>query len=240
MQIASDGAVKLLVAGDVKIPVRGSIYDTIEDVKKLGPEKHEAIIRNEGFEVPPGVEEKVLLYTAMSFVQNAWYAATSPDGTVPAGVEEGHRARLADFEKRAARAKTHPPAPAKTPADVKFKPVTASTARISGRRYQASPNGDATAGAALKGQRKAIYDAVVALTGQGQAAEFEAVLAGVKERGLVLKGTDGGRGAVAYHLKELVAANLVLLSPAQAEIPGTPEPAADVEPDSVSTPGDIN
>jgi len=235
MEITNDGDVRLLVTGNIRIPVRGSIYDVIEDVKKLSPEAHAAVIRGEGLEVPPGLEEKALLYAAMSFVQNAWYAATSPDGVVPVGVLEGHTARLADFEKKAARARAHPLAigDKKAPTEVKFRPVTASTARISGRRYQAALGGDAAAGAALRGQRKAIYDAVVALTGSGQAVEFEAVLAGVKERGLTLKGGDGGRGAVAYHLKELVTAKLVLLSPAQAEIPGTPEPVVDIKPDSV-------
>jgi hypothetical protein len=236
MEITNDGDVRLLVTGNIRIPVRGSIYDVIEDVKKLSPEAHTAIIQGEGLEVPPGLENKVLLYAAMSFVQNAWYATTSSDGVIPAGVLEGHTARLADFEKKVARARAHPPAAGdkKAPTEVKFRPITAMTARISGRRYRAAPDGDAAAGAALKGQRKVVYDAVVALTGSETVA-FEEVLAGVKERGLALKGGDGGRGAVAYHLKELVTAKLVLLSPAQAEIPGTPEPVADIKPDPVET-----
>lgn len=233
MTIEQNGDVKLMVFGTVKIPVRASIYDIIEEVKKLTQEQQNEIISSEGLEVTPGIEDRIILHTAMSFVQNAWFITTT--GQLSEAVRLGHEGRIEAYNRLVVKAKAAPAPKVKVPKAPKApkapkEPKAAnaggnaapSTARISGRLYTINPNGDGAIAATFSGFRKSIHETLV-LAGPEAKLTFEQVLEQTKGRGVIFKGADGGKNQTAYQLKELVAMNIATLSsPVEETVPTQP------------------
>jgi hypothetical protein len=219
MEIVTQDEVKSLQVGPgITILVKPMVLDVVEDVKLLTPDQHTLIIQDGKIEVPSGMEDRDLLYLALSFAQNAWYAATQ--GDVPQGVLDGHEARLTKFAKAAERARKNPPIAAnttskepkaakapkepKTPKEPKAAKVAVAKTQ---RNYAVNPAGDVTIVGNLTGFRKSFYDAIRAA---GKSLTRDEVLAATVAAGAQFKTDGAAQSQVNYQLKELVSSNLVL------------------------------
>jgi hypothetical protein len=115
-----------VAAGEVLLPMSIYVSDMVDSVQfNLTRAQHDLIIKDAGFELPPGLTDNDVLPMAMGLVQNEWYRATR--GEVPAQVLKNHDERTAKLHKRIEEVKLHPPAPepvkeakaAKTPREPK-------------------------------------------------------------------------------------------------------------------------
>ncbi|HLZ10546.1 MAG TPA: hypothetical protein VKT80_18310 [Chloroflexota bacterium] len=68
----SDGRT-FYVSGPVTVPLNGTLSDMMEYVKALTTDQLESVIKDRGLEAHGLIEPTRLLYTAASFIQNAWY-----------------------------------------------------------------------------------------------------------------------------------------------------------------------
>ena len=95
MQVETNEGARLLVFASVKLPLADSIYEMIETVKKLPIESQNEIIADAGLEIRADVSEKLTLDTAMSIVQDAWFAQLFPQSS---SLHENHAIRLRRYE----------------------------------------------------------------------------------------------------------------------------------------------
>ncbi len=242
MQITKSGDETFIIIGEtLKIPVLPRVYDTVKQVEKLTVEQQMLILQDVGLEVVSWHDEKNLLYTAMSFVQNAWYQATAADGITPAGIIDGHNARLKKFEELSAQARKKspkeasapkPPKPPKEPKAPKA-PKTSKTApsvsamgdrtRVAARRYAVNPAGDPAVITALStvGFVKPIYETLVAAGSDARLSVAEVITLTTPRK--AFSGADGGKGQAQYQLKYLAGLGLALYFDEQGNTP-MPDP----------------
>jgi hypothetical protein len=95
MQVETNEGARLLVFASVKLPLADSIYEMIEAVKKLPIESQNEIIADAGLEIRADVSTKLTLDTAMSIVQDAWFAQLFPQSS---SLHENHAIRLRRYE----------------------------------------------------------------------------------------------------------------------------------------------
>ena len=98
---------KFAAFGDVRLPLREFLVNTIDDVESLNRDQWAGIIRDGGVEVPEGMEDQDLLHLAMSFAQNAWYHGTQ--GRISNNIHDKHAKRLERFKGLAAAVKARTP-----------------------------------------------------------------------------------------------------------------------------------
>ena len=96
MQVEKAGKGKVMVfGGTVHIAVTDEIFGLITQVKHLTRQEHTTIIADGGLATRDSVDDKTVLNTAMSFVQNAWFEAAGKP--VSETVQEAHAARVARY-----------------------------------------------------------------------------------------------------------------------------------------------